>query len=274
MNNRDKFINSPVLQVQEKILKQLFNADDKLVLFDIGACEGESSIRYAKLFPDSIVYTFEPLTTNFELVKKNIEAFRRHNVRPFQLCLSDKEGELTFYVSEGAPEGANTEDWDYGNKSSSLLPPEKTVELINWLQFKNEIKVKATTLKAFCSSVQLKHIDFIHMDVQGAELLVLEGAGDFIKNINAMWLEVAKVELYKGQALKHDVEQFMEQHGFVKIADTVYTYDGDQFWVNKNFIKDRNLWWVIQAIRLQSFFRKIYKTFRRRFLNKYLIKNI
>ena len=70
LNSRDKFITSPIPETQEKLLLSILDKNDNVIFFDIGACEGESSIRYSRLFPDAIIYTFEPLPSNFELVKK------------------------------------------------------------------------------------------------------------------------------------------------------------------------------------------------------------
>ncbi|MBK6274786.1 MAG: FkbM family methyltransferase [Saprospirales bacterium] len=190
MSLRENYIDSSVLQTQEKILKSIFKKNDSVTIFDIGACEGESSIRYARLFPNATIYTFEPLPSNFSLVQENVKKYQAKNIQPIPLCLSNEIGETTFYVSSGKPENANEDDWNYGNKSSSILPPsEKTTDVHNWLKFEQAIKVPTSTLKKFCEDKSIAQIDFVHMDVQGAELMVLQGAQDFIKQINAIWLK-------------------------------------------------------------------------------------
>lgn len=40
---------------------------------------------------------------------------------------------------------------------------------------------------------KIDEVDFIHVDVQGAELKVLMGAKDYIIKIKATWLEVADI---------------------------------------------------------------------------------
>ncbi len=79
----------------------------------------------------------------------------------------------------------------------------------------------------------INNIDLAFIDVQGAELMVLKGAGDFIKNIEAIWMEVESIELYANQPLKNDVESFMKSHGFIKIIDTVDEVAGDQLYVKR-----------------------------------------
>lgn len=268
MNTRQHYIASSELQTQEKILNSIFSKMDSIIIFDIGACEGESSVRYSRLFPNATIYTFEPLPNNFTLVQNNIQQYQTKNIHPIQLCLSDKNGETEFYVSSGKPENTSDEDWNYGNKSSSILPPtSKNKELHSWIKFEDSITVKTETLETFCAATKISKIDFIHMDVQGAELMVLKGANSMLQNINAIWLEVEAVELYKGQPLKNDIEHFLAQNNFVKIEDTVYTTAGDQFWINNKFVNENKLGSKLFVQKLFSRIKFFYKKTRRKILN-------
>lgn len=216
-------------------LTTLFGEQSEMVIFDIGACEGEDTIKYSKLYPNSKIYSFEPLPQNFEKIKANIKKYEANNVSFFLQALSDKQDNSTFYVSSGAPAGyENNQEWNFGNKSSSLLPPDKVSEEFEWLKFDQQIKVQTNTLFDFCQEQNIEQIDFVHMDVQGAELLVLKGAGSYIKKIKSIWLEVEKISLYKNQPLKKDIEIFMKQSGFTKIIDTVGSISGDQLYVRKD----------------------------------------
>ena len=73
--------------------------------------------------------------------------------------------------------------------------------------------------------------DFIHMDVQGAELLVLKGGEKTVKLAKAVWIEVSNIELYANQALKNQVSHFMQHLGFKCILDTCGSRKyGDMLW--------------------------------------------
>lgn len=227
---RDNFIKQPLPIADE--LESMFNKQDNLVIFDIGSCEGEDSIRYAKMFPISRVYAFEPLPKNIEMINQQLIAYGVTQVEVLPIALSDESGIATFYVSSGAPENLpNSKDWDYGNKSSSLLPPDAVLEHYPWLKFDQAIEVQTDTLLHFCNEKSIKKIDVIHMDVQGAELKVLRGAGDILKNTKAIWLEIENVSLYKDQPLADEMQQFMESQGFVKLKDTVSEISGDHLYV-------------------------------------------
>ncbi|HKM03746.1 MAG TPA: FkbM family methyltransferase [Lachnospiraceae bacterium] len=198
----------------------------------MGACEGEDSIRYGLLFKNSIIYSFEPLPDNFNKCVANFARFTNDNIKPFQFALSCRNGNAKFYLSSGNPNGKNSFDWDYGNKSSSLYPPDSTYKKYDWLKFEQTIDIPTKTIESFCAEQSIPEIDFIHMDVQGAELDVLKGAGNHINMIKSIWLEVENVSMYKGQPLKKDIERFMRQSNFFKIIDTAIGDSGDQLYLN------------------------------------------
>lgn len=241
MRNLDEYINSP-LEFESDLLS-LFGRQDDLIIFDIGACEGEDSIRYAKLFPNAKVYAFEPRPDNISSARKNIEKYQCTSIELTEVALSDEIGTAIFHLSSGHPEGATDTSWNRYNKSSSLLQPVVGENQKYWprLQFNESIEVKTITLENFCSSNEIRHIDFIHMDVQGAEMKVLVGSGSFINKIKAVWMEVEDISLYQEQPLRDEVETFMKEHGFVKILEqeALAGIYGDQLYVNSLFFPDR-----------------------------------
>jgi FkbM family methyltransferase len=236
MFDRLEYIKSPI--PIEKELTLLFDQDKPLVIFEVGACEGEDSVRYSRLFKNSKIYTFEPLAQNVEIIKKNISKYNIENVEVHNKALSLNEGTAEFYVSSGRPENAPESDWDYGNKSSSLLLPDKHREMASFIEFNKKIIVETTTLAAFCVSKNICVIDYMHIDVQGAELMVLQGAGAFINSIKAIWLEVSKIHLYKGQPLVDEVKKFMVANNFVLAKSYIDSLQGDQLYISKAFFPD------------------------------------
>jgi len=235
----------------KKDLLKLFKSNEKLTILDIGGCEGEESIRYARIFPFASIYVFEPLPSNQKLIEQNIAKYKAENVTLMPFAVSDEEGVSQFYISSGHPENQpNNLDWDFGNKSSSLLAPE--INPHSWLNFNDTIDVKTITLHSFLTDNKIDSVDFIHMDVQGAELKVLIGANDFIKKTKAIWLEVADIELYKNQPLRKDIENFMNSNGFYLVKSEMEGKVGDQFYLNKKYYKTVSL---IKK-RLQFHFKK------------------
>jgi len=223
--------------IKDDLLK-LFNCKDHCLIMDIGACEGEESIRYSRLFPNASIYCFEPLPKNQKKIIENLKKYNVNNVRLIEVALSDEEGGCEFYVSSGHPEQEDKNlNWDFGNKSSSLLPPDKHLDRVPWLKFEEKIKVPTRTLNSFLLKHKIQEVDFMHMDVQGAELKVLKGAGKHIENIKAIWLEVADVSLYKGQATRNMIESFMKENNFYLAKSLVEGEVGDQMYLNKKYFK-------------------------------------
>lgn len=244
MPQRKNYINTCLPIVKD--LKKLFTGTDPLTIFDVGACEGEDSIKYSRLFTNSKVYAFEPLPKNIALVKQNIQAYNMANITLFPIAFSDKTGTATFHVSSGTPEGQPLgEDWDYGNKSSSLLAPDELLNAHKWLKFNEQIEVSTDTIANFCTIHKISVIDFMHMDVQGAELMVLNGAGTFIKNIKAIWMEVGDITFYKNQPLRTEVEDFMHKNEFFLYKSSINPVDkaGDQFYLNTRYYAPNRFTW-------------------------------
>lgn len=253
--DRTEYINQPGPIDLE--LKMIFKQNDPLVIFEIGACEGEDSIKYARLFPNSKIYSFEPLPDNIKLIQNNFLQYGIKNATCYNKALSLKNGTAEFYVSSGRPENAIESDWDYGNKSSSLLAPAKHLKMAGFIRFDKKIEVETITLKSFCNSNHINCIDFIHMDVQGAELMVLEGAQDFISAIKVIWLEVSKTDLYQNQPLAHDVKKFMQENNFVLIKDALYGVQGDHLYVSKNFYTGYKLFILTNLLLARSIISRI-----------------
>jgi FkbM family methyltransferase len=230
------------LHTQESQLLEIFAKDEAVVIFDIGACEGESSVRYSRIFEKSQIYTFEPIPKNYRIIESNIAEFEKSSqIHPFPVCLSNAVGEADFHISSGTPEEFKEKnvDWEFGNKSSSLLPPDKTLQTYDWIEFKEKITVPTIRLDGFMKEHSINQIDFVHLDVQGAELMVLDGAGDLFGAIKNIWLEVEAVALYKGQPIKKDIEAYFQSRGYIKLIDTVNKVDGDQFWSKEEWITSR-----------------------------------
>lgn len=220
----------------ESDLYRFLKKDESLVIFDIGCCEGEDSIRYYSLFKNSKIYAFEPLEKNYEKALANFKNYNLESVSISQEALSSSVGETKFYVSSGHPDYLeNTNEWDYGNKSSSLLPPARENQP-GWMSFHEEENIKTNTIDNFCRENGIEKIDFIHMDVQGAELLVLEGASNMLQNISLIWLEVGMVEFYQKQPMKDNMINFLQENNFTIVKDTCPSICGDILVVNNKLI--------------------------------------
>ncbi|EDM25190.1 Methyltransferase FkbM [Lentisphaera araneosa HTCC2155] len=129
---------------------------DNSVFFDIGANIGWYSIAAAKVKKNITIHTFEPIKQTYDCLLENIKINQCEQIETYNLGLSNIEDELTFYFYD---EGS-------GNASSALLDETRENQ-------KHTCKVKP--LDSFFPKLNLKNLDFIKCDVEGAELLVFKG---------------------------------------------------------------------------------------------------
>ena len=73
----------------------------------------------------------------------------------------------------------------------------------------------------------------LHVDVQGADLLALQGATETLKSIKFVETEVSSVELYKGSCFEEQVTGFLQDHGFrLTLRDTFLPVAGGSWTEN------------------------------------------
>jgi len=92
--------------------------------------------------------------------------------------------------------------------------------------------------------------DFVALDIQGAELRALEGLGELLKGVKWIYSEVNKVELYKDCALVWDIDKFLGNLGFRRVA-TRWAFRsgwGDALWMQNELIKNS----IIRTLKSKS----------------------
>lgn len=131
---------------------------------DIGANFGLYTILAAKqVGREGRVLAFEPNPNSLRYLRLNILLNRQSRIEVVPVALSNEEGETEFIcVSQGAYSALKVGETP-GNTSA--------------------ITVRQTTLDAIAAAESLYLVDFVKMDVEGAELLVLQGGEEFFSRI-------------------------------------------------------------------------------------------
>lgn len=191
-----------------KILKNILPKNP--VIIEAGAFDGKDSILMSETWPRAQIYSFEPAPSAYQKLRnatKNI-----NNVHCFELALSNKKGKAILHLSEEKAHPGIT------SQSSSLLLPEKHLEYATFIQFPQTICVETITLDDWCLTNNVKHVDLLWLDLQGMELPVLNCADLIIPTVMAIYIEVSFVEAYKKQALFDEVDQWLKNKNFTRIA--------------------------------------------------------
>ena len=149
-----------------------FNQNEKLIFWDIGANIGLYSIYNALRNNNSLTISFEPSTSNLRTLSRNIYLNNlQDKIKIFSLPLGNKENIFLNMKEENFNEGGalNSFGVNYNFEGKS---------------FKDEMNYDlfGTTIN-FCLKQKFLDIpDFIKIDVDGIEHLILDGANEFLKN--------------------------------------------------------------------------------------------
>lgn len=163
-------------------LKKIFKKSNYKNIFDLGAFIGDTAYPLFKIFDPEKVYAFEPDPDNFEILKENIQLNHLEEiVIPIEQGVGKKDG--YFYIQKA---GAGSE--------------------IKKQKDENSVKVKVTTIDNFVKKNKIKKVDFIKMDIEGAEFDALKGAVKTLKR--------DKPDLLI--AIYHKGEHFFEIPGWLK----------------------------------------------------------
>lgn len=205
-------------------------------IVDAGAANGIDTFRYASAFPEAQIHAFEPLGANVRTMHEALSAAppsTRARITIHECALGDEARVADVYVSGGQPPS----DWKVDPEtsrgpfgwpfSSSLFAPAAHTQHWPWCTF---TKVKDATIVRRLDTFDVSP-DFIHADVQGAELAVLRGAGKLLDDVRGVWLEVSHVPLYADQPLADDVSAFLVQQGFRLTHRVPWFPQEDQLWL-------------------------------------------
>lgn len=102
--------------------------------------------------------------------------------------------------------------------TSLYEPDERFSDRFNKLEamrLKQRSIVDTVSLDRFAEEQGIGAVDFIKMDIQGAELDVLRGGEETLNSVLALVCEVEFVPLYKGQPLYGDVDAHLRARGFM-----------------------------------------------------------
>ena len=152
------------------------------------------------LKPSVPIVAFEPLPSEAEIYSRVTAGFA--NIQLHQTAMGENAGEAEIHLSRRAD-------------SSSLLPIGETQrKLFRGTYEVGTLNIPVKRLDDFKSEWGKYSRILLKIDVQGFELSVLKGAVETLKNCAYVYVECSETELYVGQALYRDVEDFLEQQGF------------------------------------------------------------
>ncbi len=129
-----------------------------MVFFDVGGHVGQYTLVASRLVGDAgEVHSFEPDPESFRALRGNVRLNKLKNVRLNNVALSNENKTTTFYLAATSNLGDN-----------SLSPPDTYSGA--------RCEVKCITLDHYLETRRIDRVDFMKVDIEGAELLMLQGA--------------------------------------------------------------------------------------------------
>lgn len=170
-----------------------------MVFLDVGANQGEYTLFAAKRLTKGAVIAFEPVDEIYEQLHRNIALNHFINIKTLKLGLSDSVGVLPIYEMQAT--GANHEGL------ATLFQSELRGKVIQQIQL--------DTLDNLALQLNLQRIDFIKVDIEGAELSMLKGARETISRFRPQVMVEMNDDTFKAAGYsKTQVIEFFDQLGY------------------------------------------------------------
>lgn len=169
-----------------------------MIVFDVGANIGLHSLYIAnRVAPSGKVFSFEPVRNIFLRLKSHVLNNKVNNISLHNCALGEKPGVLSF--------SENREDT---SRSFVFHADESTTE---------ELLAPVETIDRFVKQNDIRHINFLKIDVEGFEENVLRGADE---SLSASIIDIIQVELDESSAsrngnLSRNAVEFLSQKGYL-----------------------------------------------------------
>jgi len=151
-------------------------------MVDLGANFGEISLCFAKNFPNAKIIAVEPSTLNHIVMKKNIrnQEFDTKNIIIEKVAITDKIGTVKLSTR-------------FRSENSIILDDRNHL----YTDHIDTEEVVSNTLSNIIEKHNLKVIDFLKIDIEGAEPLLINCLKKHGKNIKSILIEMGRKNTYE-----------------------------------------------------------------------------
>lgn len=186
------------------------------IWIDIGAHRGEVTLGYANTNPALTIYAFEP---NLRAASSLFGRALNYIVIP--MAVAETDGSSQFHINSF-------------EAASSILTMDEEARR-SWkggevLREESVVTVPTIRLDTFMNIVGITRVDFLKADSQGNDLAVVRSAGERIRDIRKITLEVdvTSNRLYQGSPSKQEVLSFLQAAGFKLVSHQPQSYGQEE----------------------------------------------
>ncbi len=163
------------------------------IILDIGAYIGAYTFTAARIATSGSVHVFEPNPQSAQRIRQTVRNNGLTNILLNECAVGNQSGILQFHLHETPTE-------------SGLANKNQTINIVN---------VPVQTIDEYCQNKTIPKIDLLKIDVEGAELLVLQGA---VQTINEFQPTII-IELHRKQSTSfgytvEDIVQYLHSIGY------------------------------------------------------------
>jgi FkbM family methyltransferase len=209
--NRDDFL---FMTNHENEIMEYFTPNEGDTVIDVGAHIGLYTLIAAKRVGSSgKVIAIEPDPDNFKILRKNILLNQLSNVEALECAVYSTREKLKLFLPE-VEQGRtifNTVMQDRAGRSNNFL------------------EVEANTLDNILNENNVQRVDYLKIDVEGAELEVLKGAVDTLSSNKDLTL---LVEVH-GDANYMPILEILKQYNFQIVYEMKYYPSNDRHIIAK-----------------------------------------
>ena len=198
-----------------------FDDNTKKYLFDVGAHNGESIERFKKIFPNSVIYSFEPIKKLSEELKKKYQC---SNIKIFNYALDSTESIKNFNIYKKTKSSSLNKivNKNWLKEKKEYFKKNQEINILNMPQDKDYEVQEVETIKLdkfLLKNNEIDEIDLLKIDVQGSEEEVLKGCESALKNQK---IKVIEAEVYIGKLYHSDqilkMNQILDKYDYKILA--------------------------------------------------------
>jgi FkbM family methyltransferase len=184
---------------------------------DVGAGTGWETLVFSRRVGKSgRVISIEAHPRTFHCLSKMREKNRLENVTVIQAAVGDREGEVEISDSDG-------------HEANSIIGAGG-----------GGIRVAARTLESILQTLRLSHVDFLKMNIEGAERLALPGLGEMVKKTKNVCIACHDFLADEGgpeeMRTKADVIQYLKENNFAIFLREEGFFQNYVYGLNNNLV--------------------------------------
>lgn len=162
------------------------------VVFDVGANIGQSAIQYFSRFPSAEIYSFEPVSSTFEKLKRNTENLS-NRVRLVNSAMGSSRGKKEININSDS-------------RVNSIKHNVSTTK--EWIVI--------DTVDSFMENKAIEIVDFVKIDTEGYELEVISGAKNALmeERIGMLFIESEPISTDRSFTAFADLQEAMNSYGY------------------------------------------------------------